>query len=332
VQNLLNQDFKDFEIIIGNDYIENFLSSSSLNIFDERVKFINNVKNLGELDNMNFLLQEAKGKYFTWQFDDDPCLPNFLRKIATAITKYNNPECIFTNFQTLYGDDEINLNFEDKNNDKCFTGKEFLKKYLDNKLQALGCCGFYRLDYLKRLGGVTRLSKGKMALFSEYLLLVNQGLADKVVYIASPMVSTRHHSGSWTYSNDNYDLFWEAGLNYLRKSLTILTHENLIQDFQQNFHPIIKSIIGAVAVKAWQKKKFNAIHDMKEYNQKIKLEILNIKNQDIQEKAIKALNNTSKNYSAYFIKSMFKKNIPLWAFSFFEKKSVSLRRLSNRNF
>ena len=101
-------------------YVNKRLNQSILNINDSRVKIINNSKNLGELKNMNSLLENAKGEYFTWQFDDDPCFPNFFREIVTAIKKYDNPECIFTNFQTLYGKQNIEINYNNKNNAKCF--------------------------------------------------------------------------------------------------------------------------------------------------------------------------------------------------------------------
>jgi len=72
----LDQEFQNFEIIIANDYIDKKLSMKSLGIeSDSRVTIINNERNLGELENMNFLLDQAKGYYFTWQFDDDPCNP-----------------------------------------------------------------------------------------------------------------------------------------------------------------------------------------------------------------------------------------------------------------
>jgi glycosyltransferase involved in cell wall biosynthesis len=70
LNSLQAQTFTDFEIIIGNDYTEEILTSESLGIRDPRIRIINNRKNIGERENMNSLLGEARGRYFTWQFDD----------------------------------------------------------------------------------------------------------------------------------------------------------------------------------------------------------------------------------------------------------------------
>ena len=49
---MINQTFKDFHLVIANDYVEKEISMKNLNLSnDPRVKIINNKKNLGEIDN-----------------------------------------------------------------------------------------------------------------------------------------------------------------------------------------------------------------------------------------------------------------------------------------
>ena len=91
VNSIINQDFQDFEIIIGNDYQKELLTFDILGIYDQRIRIINHQENLGELGNMNFLLSEGKGRYFTWQFDDDLCGLGYLRESYLALNKFNFP-------------------------------------------------------------------------------------------------------------------------------------------------------------------------------------------------------------------------------------------------
>ena len=70
IQSILDQTWEDYEVIIVNDFIDKPLSFEDIGILDKRLKIINNINNLGEAANLNFILSQAKGKYFTWQFFD----------------------------------------------------------------------------------------------------------------------------------------------------------------------------------------------------------------------------------------------------------------------
>ena len=89
------QSFSDFEVIVGNDYIQEPLSAELLGNMDSRIRFINHPQNLGEACNMNTLLNLSRGLYFTWQCDDDLYAPNFLDDVHSALVKYNSPLCVF---------------------------------------------------------------------------------------------------------------------------------------------------------------------------------------------------------------------------------------------
>lgn len=62
---LIKQTFSDFEVIVGNDYPQEILTAELLGIYDPRIRFVNHPKNLGEVGNMNALLEVSRGRYFT---------------------------------------------------------------------------------------------------------------------------------------------------------------------------------------------------------------------------------------------------------------------------
>ena len=311
----LSQEFQDFEIIIANDYLDKKLSMKSLGLEpDPRVTIINNERNLGELENMNFLLDQAKGYYFTWQFDDDPCSDIFLSTISNTVTHFRYPDSIFSSFETIYGDNKKRIRCDSRQEAVCYSGPEFVEKYFNKELKALGCCGFYKLEFLRQLGGVVRLSSGPMALFSEFLLLVKQTTAKKVVYLNTPLVSTRYHSGSWTYHNNNTALFQEAGVSYINESYRALDNvdcrlKNLL------FLHVVNFVLASISVKLWQPiKTFHSI-GLREYISVLKLEC-SIK-LDTSTRLIfeNELDNFVKSSWRYSLKAMLKRFVPLWVFN-----------------
>ena len=76
IESILNQTFTDFEFIIVNDGS----TDDSLEIIqsynDERIKIINNEKNIGLTKSLNKALKAARGEYIARQDADDISLPN----------------------------------------------------------------------------------------------------------------------------------------------------------------------------------------------------------------------------------------------------------------
>ena len=65
IESVTNQTFKNLEILVGNDDPEKKITKNKSNILDnEKIRLINNPSNLGERNNMNNLMNLAKGKYF----------------------------------------------------------------------------------------------------------------------------------------------------------------------------------------------------------------------------------------------------------------------------
>jgi glycosyltransferase involved in cell wall biosynthesis len=77
---LLDQDFRDFELIIA-DNASTDRTAEICRVFaaeDARVRYLRQPENLGAAANYNRTLSEARGEYFKWAAHDDVCLPGFL--------------------------------------------------------------------------------------------------------------------------------------------------------------------------------------------------------------------------------------------------------------
>jgi glycosyltransferase involved in cell wall biosynthesis len=237
------QTFSDFEVIVGNDYIQEPLSAESLGIMDSRIRFINHPQNLGEARNMNTLLNLSQGRYFTWQCDDDLYAPNFLGEVHSALIKFNCPTCVFTDYELIYGTSFHKTTKTLSGKGQIFSGRQFLRMYWSEKLKAMGCTGVYDKEYLIQLGGVECLTDTSTPLYSEHLLLVRAGLLDQVVYIDEPLVIFRVHEGSWGCSAKDLALFKQAGHNLVRESVKVFSNSKLRGDFRQNMTSIFKFIV-----------------------------------------------------------------------------------------
>ncbi|MBA4385639.1 MAG: hypothetical protein C0410_12950 [Anaerolinea sp.] len=240
------QTFTDFEVIVGNDYTQETLSAEMLGIDDPRIRFVNYPENLGELGNMNALLAMARGRYFTWQSDDDLYEADFLHAIHSALIKYNFPLAAFGSYRNVYeiGEKMPLLNLSEVKSRpihmKVFSGRQFLRLYLSGKLKALGLCGAFDIEYLRRTGGVEQLCESHYALYSEHLLLVRAGLLEKVAYIDTPLVNYRVHAGSWGSTTTDLELHAQAGRTLVGKSAVVLRHPVLQDNFQRNISAIYK--------------------------------------------------------------------------------------------
>lgn len=236
LESILGQNnFRDFEIVVGNDNPGEPFSAEDLGVRDERIRILNHPVNLGERENMNALLAAGRGRYFTWLADDDYYAPEFLESAHSALARYGFPPCVFTSFRLRY---DIGPSKDDSRGGgrgtRLYSGREFLRLYLSGKLKAMGTCGFYDAEYLRAAGGVEKLGEGPFALYSEYLLLMRAGLLEKVAFVDAPLVVYRIHRGSWGCTNQDIAEYRAAGENLIRKSLSIFRHSSLAEDFPSN--------------------------------------------------------------------------------------------------
>ena len=112
IDSVLNQTFKDFEIIIrddvSNDGVFDFVKERyAAEISAGKIKIFRNEKNLGEVFNVSRLLRDATGKYLTILHNDDLYLPLTLEKLFNAAEKYSADVVHTTNFFTSQNDGVI---------------------------------------------------------------------------------------------------------------------------------------------------------------------------------------------------------------------------------
>ncbi len=141
LNSLINQSLRDFELIISDDASKDDTTSicKSYLTKDERIRLITQESNIGMVNNQNFVLNQAKGKYFMWAAHDDYYHEDFIQTLISALEendKLVTAFCPFSVFANTPKDiiSTYNLNYEGKSvfwrvlsfclnfNDACFYG------------------------------------------------------------------------------------------------------------------------------------------------------------------------------------------------------------------
>jgi len=104
ILSVIDQDFKDYELIIGNNnnndkfniIVDKYIKSHS------NIKVINHNKSIPVHENWQSCLDLSNGQYIIMLGDDDCLLKNSLSKIHNTINKYNFPEALSFNGISYY--------------------------------------------------------------------------------------------------------------------------------------------------------------------------------------------------------------------------------------
>jgi hypothetical protein len=265
IDSILAQTYGDFELIVGNDYPLEQLSSKVIGIDDPRIRFVNHPQNLGEFGNLKALLEMGNGAYFTWQFDDDLYAPNFLESVHSALRKFNHPPCVFTSYQMIRGNSTPHPLKAYFGSSRCIGGRQFLRLYLSGKIHVMGLAGVYEAEYLRKSGGFEHISNSPFALYSEYSLLLHAGLVNNVAYIGAPLIYYRAHEGSWSTTNTDVETYRHTGLHLVRKSIEVLSRPPLREDFGRNVLAVSRLVFYEFVEKSSQRAGISSVQEAKQF-------------------------------------------------------------------
>lgn len=248
---ILAQSFTDFEVIVGNDYTDETVTGEMLGISDPRVCFVNHPANLREVGNMNALLAMARGRYFTWLFDDDLYEPDFLLTAHGHLVDSGYPQAFFSSFRTLQGTERFEPQRFPRGTAEELNGREFLRRYTAVKPYVISTCGLFDTEALRsRVGGVEELCSSAIGLYCEYLFLVRCALLERIVHVDAPLVIFRVHPDSWGESNTDLTKYVEAGQELLRRSVEVLRHPSLAADLGANLATLCRIHLYTFATKS----------------------------------------------------------------------------------
>jgi glycosyltransferase involved in cell wall biosynthesis len=97
IESVLQQSYKDFEIIICDDGSRDGTPKLISQYQDSRIRYIRHSKNIGKSNNMRSGFEAASGEYFIKFDDDDRLTPDFLTRTAGILDKDSSIDFVGTN-------------------------------------------------------------------------------------------------------------------------------------------------------------------------------------------------------------------------------------------
>lgn len=109
IESVINQTFKDWELIIVNDCsVDNTRKiAAEYASKDSRIRLINNNINQKLPKSLNIGFREAVGEYFTWTSDDNIYLPEAFEKMVTYLDVHDDIPMVCADMETM--DEEGNV-------------------------------------------------------------------------------------------------------------------------------------------------------------------------------------------------------------------------------
>ena len=330
VLSILNQTFKNFEILIANDCTQKKLTYKKLGLIDKRIKIINNEENLGEAGNLNFLLTQAYGEYFTWQFDDDIYFNTFFESVYNLFQHKNDLACIYTNLGYIYGKKYPETISKNKTKHNIYNGVDFVNKVFQGSISAAGCCGVFNRLILNEIGGVEKISETPIAIHSEFLLIVHLVKYKEIGYIKTPLFFSRDYEETFSGSTKDYQSYKIAGLNLLKRGISI--YYSYCSDVNKRLDfliALINTIMEFYIMRLASVNIINHSYEIRKFYEEI-LDTLQLNKNHISKKEINYLSNIykKKRWVKIRIKAILKWHSPKFLNIIFKKIRASISKLN----
>ena len=182
LNSILNQTYTNLEIIISNNGStdKTFSYLEKISQTDKRIKIINQQKEIGPLDNFQFVLNKATGKYFRWNAADDIISKDYVEQNVEFLE--NNLDYVCSSSKFWFEDDPsksyshdldknlynriksfFNISFVSHNIFFSLTRREILLKTVDRSKDYLAIDCMTDLDLLLK-GKFKTIDKGYIVL------------------------------------------------------------------------------------------------------------------------------------------------------------------------
>lgn len=204
IDSILNQSYQDFNLIISDDSSEDetYKILKEYEKKDSRIRLFRQEKNLGLIQNFEFLLKQVTSDYFMFSDQDDIWKENKIEKSINKLKQekaalvYTDLEIVDKNLEIIYPSYWKYKNIYKK-----------IKKY--NNFEALylnnfvtGCTILAKSNYIKDIVPLPKTSKFMLHDYWTALVIASK---DKIAYLDEPTIKYRQHKNNRVGSSKRSD-------------------------------------------------------------------------------------------------------------------------------
>jgi len=267
LDSIVNQTYKNIEIIIG-DNSDNYETKDIMEeyVSDSRIKYKKHETNIGSLKNVQFLLNNANGKYFMFTADDDYWDITFIEKAVEKLEA--DPEAVACWSDVQFFDNTGNINM-----DSSFHNQDVSKYNTVNRLIKINMqSGWYEFYCLVKTNIIKSFNFNEFKMIGTDVVFINHLLlSGKCLMINEPLfhyfVSSTHAYERYNYKSEIYNEYARINphLDNFVKCFQLILKSNKINIFQK-LHYYIKYWINIIFInQLWIQCRFIVYPPISEY-------------------------------------------------------------------
>lgn len=216
VKSVINQSYKNIRLIIGNDYPDSKVTFETLGIeYDPRIDIINFDENIGEINNLNYLLSQANSEWFTWLADDDLLNGYLLESLIKSINiDTPNLSAVYSGYSSGLVPKQSFFDKPNEVNSVCTNPSRFVLDYVARDIRIIGTCGLLKTQKLKMIGGFPNLNYSS-GIYCDGLVPILLAEHGNINIVDCPLVFLRTHKESLSASSLTSDEYISAEPNFL---------------------------------------------------------------------------------------------------------------------
>jgi glycosyltransferase involved in cell wall biosynthesis len=188
INSALDQTYPNLDILISDNCSTDSTESLVNSLDDTRIRYIRQKRNIGAINNFNYCVDKARGKYFLLLHDDDLIDPDFIEVCIQADSSEEEIGIICTGTRVI--DDGGLILRETQNTSGGLPLNEFFINWFQSKIPLYLCSTLFNTKRLKELGGFHSKHNLYLDVVAECNLAARFGRVD----VADVKASVRRHS------------------------------------------------------------------------------------------------------------------------------------------
>jgi glycosyltransferase involved in cell wall biosynthesis len=201
IESVLRQSFGDFELIIcDNDSIDRTAEiCQRYACWDRRIRFYRNATNIGISYNHNRTFELSTGKYFHWMGSDDSHDPRFLERCVAVLEANPDRALCHTAVRVI---DEHGREIVTRDNPlDGTTSLDPAERFATMIFEDRWCWSIYGLFHSAVLRQTTLIGNFRGGDRDQ---LVQVALQGRFIHLPEPLFHNRHHTGRFTFNQDEW--------------------------------------------------------------------------------------------------------------------------------